>query len=140
MATLQHSGKVRGLFRAILRATRDWQVPGEGAALREEARAAFRDGRTMEASAAAEALLQGTQRLEVALHYGLAYERPVHLGGGGSEGLAPHKQYSAVAEGRKRVNINGQSQWIQGGGGGGGGARGRSPAAVPTSMYGTKKR
>ena len=139
MAALQHGGKVRGLFRAILRATRDWQVPGEGAALREEARAAFHDGRTMDASAAAEALLQGTQRLEVAWLTAPGYGGRAPRGGGGSEGLAPHKQYSAVAEGRKRVNVNGQSQWIQGGGGGGG-ARGRSAAAVPTSMYGTKKR
>ena len=71
--------RARAFLRAVLRASRAWDAEGASYA-RQEAHAGLRDG-----PACGEALDRAWRRLEVARHYGIAYERLEHqpMSGGG---------------------------------------------------------
>eukprot|EP00947_MAST-08B_sp_MAST-8B-sp1_P006622 g6622.t1 len=143
--------RVLSLYREILRTARTWEVASESEMIRQEAAEAFRAHRCLAADEAAVKLEAGLQRLELGKHYKIPWERPMHYGGGGAEGLAPHKQNVNVFQGRKRININGATRWEGGpdssGGGPGGiggppgvGHPGRQPAvAVPARREFIKK-
>ena len=100
------------LYRRFLRAASGWENAREAAWIRQEARRLF-DEKRHEKDVSVIKALQGAaeDRLAIALHYKIPYERPGHFGGGGGEGLSKHKERTIIARGRKRVNVNGATRW-----------------------------
>ena len=50
------------------------------------------------------AIIEGENRLAMAIHYESPYERMDHLGGGGAEGITHFKENAHIAKGRKKIN------------------------------------
>ena len=68
----------------------------------QEARRAFDEKRDEKDTGVIKALQDAAEdRLAIALHYKIPYERPGHFGGGGGEGLSKHKERTVIAKGRK---------------------------------------
>lgn len=104
---MPHSPAARALFRRCLRAAARWdglkaRGPGtdpltpdalaaEAAFIRDEARALFRQHRAAGPAEGERLLKEGARRVEIALHYGIAYERPTNFA------LGPAKPPTAMA-------------------------------------------
>ena len=100
------------LYRDYVRTGRRWANVGERRWILEEAARLFRAHRDeADPERIGELLRAGEDRLAVAKHYQIPYERPEHFGGGGAEGLSGHKQKPIVSRGRKRVNVAGHTKW-----------------------------
>ena len=100
------------LYRRFLRAAHGWQDAGEATWIRQEARVRFEANRgETDPTKVAGLQDEAENRLMMALHYKIPYERPGHFGGGGGEGLSKHKERAVIARGRKRVNVNGATKW-----------------------------
>eukprot|EP00007_Cunea_sp_BSH-02190019_P008317 CAMPEP_0174238706 /NCGR_PEP_ID=MMETSP0417-20130205/12156_1 /TAXON_ID=242541 /ORGANISM="Mayorella sp, Strain BSH-02190019" /LENGTH=193 /DNA_ID=CAMNT_0015317575 /DNA_START=240 /DNA_END=818 /DNA_ORIENTATION=- len=73
--------RVLGLYRWLLRASRNWpRGEKERKYIREEARDALERNRSVRSPEQIEALLADAKdRIDIALHYGIAYARAVHI-------------------------------------------------------------
>ena len=100
------------LYRDYVRTGRRWANVGERQWILEEAARRFRAHADETCPDRIRELLRaGEDRLAVAAHYQIPFERPEHFGGGGAEGLSSHKQKPIVSRGRKRVNVAGHTRW-----------------------------
>ena len=100
------------LYKDILRTSRTWKDKAESQWIKTEASTVFRQHQNISDTKSIQQLIaQGEERLTVAKWSGIPYERPIHMGGGGGEGLAIHKENPIVSKGRKRVNNGGKTVW-----------------------------
>ena len=121
MIKAKNAAKVRSLYRRFLRTARTWPDHTEKMYILETTRREFRDfniesnvGNSDPDKQVANAILEGENRLAMALHYGSPYERINHLGGGGAEGITHYKENAKIAKGRKKINMSGHSKWFDG--------------------------
>ena len=121
MIKANNVAKVRSLYRKILRTARTWPDHSEKLYILETTRREFRSfdieskgGASDPDKQIAKAILEGENRLAMALHYGSPYERINHLGGGGAEGITHYKENAKIAKGRKKINMSGHSKWFDG--------------------------
>ena len=109
---LHDSMRALRLYRKIIRTGFQWKDPTESKWILLEASKLFRENAGVrDKEKIDELILTGEERLAVAVWSNIPYARPVHMGGGGSEGLSSHKQNPIVAKGRKRVNASGKTVW-----------------------------
>jgi len=106
---------VLNLYRKILRTGHQWQDIGESQYILQEASKLFREQINEQDKDKITALIDlGEERLEVAKWSNIPYARPVHMGGGGGEGLSGHKEAAIKSTGRRRVNSSGKTIWKTG--------------------------
>jgi hypothetical protein len=103
---------VLSLYRSILRTGKTWHDPVEAKWILNEASSVFRQHQhESDAKTIHQLFATGEERHTVAKWSKIPYERPVHLGGGGAEGLSGHKDNPIISKGRKRVNMAGKTVW-----------------------------
>ena len=145
MTHLKNGKNMLSLYRKILRTARTWPNMSERLYIIKTAQNEFRNFKVNDASDAdnsnnnnnfsdveidnnssnndnnnvnekiERAIIEGENRLAMAIHYGSPYERINHLGGGGAEGITHYKENTLIAKGRKKVNMSGHSKWFDGG-------------------------
>ena len=104
--------RVLRLYRGILRTAKNWGNTEEKQWIRREVSEKFRKYQHVTNNEKINELYNiGEERHEVAKWSNIPYERPVHMGGGGAEGLSDHKQFPIISKGRKRVNMSGKTIW-----------------------------
>ena len=118
LSIMATSGKGRravlDLYRKIIRTGLKWRSKdvAEGDWILQEASKVFRENLHVKNTNKIEELVaDGEERLTVAKWSNIPYARPVHMGGGGAEGLSGHKQAAQISKGRRRVNSSGKTVW-----------------------------
>ena len=118
MMSFKKNAKLISLYRKVLRTARTWPKISERRYIIETAQYEIRNFKIENKKDVNKfvenAIIEGENRLAMAIHYGSPYARMDHLGGGGAEGITHFKENAQIAKGRKKINMSGHSKWFDG--------------------------